>query len=165
MNEGIIREVLSYLCTDLGGDWFLTGGSLVWLKFDSTRGTEDMDFVQISHPALSEVMAKNELYKWLIQKDLGPEWVNDAVEPFVRAVPNWQNELVEIQSGKKGRIFRPNLTLFVLLKLNRASEIDLKDITTVAPKCAEGFDEKKFDSWASQKIKSIFAKHRKTLGL
>jgi len=165
MDEVIIKEVVAYLCNDLGGDWFLTGGSLVRLKFDDTRGTEDMDFVQISHFNLSEVSAKNELYKWLIKKGLGPEWINDAVEPFVRQVSDWKNELVEIESGLVGKVFRPNLTLFVYLKLNRASDIDLKDILIVAPQCHEGFDEKKFRTWVDQKILNRFEKHRRQIGI
>lgn len=43
MESKTLNEVLDYLGNELGGDWLLAGGSLVRLKFDATRGTEDMD--------------------------------------------------------------------------------------------------------------------------
>jgi len=152
------KEVLTYLCEELGGDWFLTGGTLVRLQFDASRGTDDIDFVQISHPALNPTQCKNQLYQWLIQNGLGPEWVNDAVEPFLRSVPDWQSETREMQSGSKGRIFRPTLTLFIYLKLKRGTEIDLEDIRSAIPHCPEGLDEKKFRKWADKNTIQKFEK-------
>jgi len=146
------EEIVDFLTNHLGGDWLLTGGSLVRLKFDVSRGTEDVDIVRMSHPDLSDEASREKLFSWLIDKGLGPEWVNTAVEPFVKEILNWKNEVVEIYSGSKGKVFRPNITLFVYLKLRRGTEIDLEDIKTVAPKCRESFDELKFRSWASTKV-------------
>ena len=152
-----IEEILTFLCEVLGGDWFLTGGALVRLNFDDTRGTEDLDLVRIRHPELSDDAAKNQLFRWLIDRDLGPEWVNSAVEPFVREVPAWENEVVLLREGGKGRVFRPNLTLFVYLKLRRASEIDLLDIEKATLKCPEKLDEQKLQGWGNAKVNSKFA--------
>jgi hypothetical protein len=160
-----LQEVLTYLKDELGGDWLLTGGSLVRLGFDSSRGTEDIDLVRIRHPEFSDEKSRNELFQWLLKRGLGPEWVNTAVEPFVREVPSWERELVRLQSGTRGQIFRPNLTLFVYLKLRRGSEIDLGDIRTVAPQCPEGFDEARFMSWADQKLQTRFRAQRSALGI
>ena len=165
MKTETIQEIINFLCQELGGDWFLTGGALVRLKFDSSRGTEDLDFVRINHPTLSDEAAKDIFFRWLMNKNLGPEWVNSAVEPFVKEVPNWQKETVLIEKGSKGRIFRPNQTLFIYLKLKRGSEIDFNDILIAKKKCSEKFDEKKFLSWADEKLKNKFLKFRDSLGL
>lgn len=148
MESKTIEEVLAFLCENLGGDWLLTGGALVRLNFDENRGTEDLDLVRIRHPELSDEAAKNQLFKWLIQRGLGPEWVNSAVEPFVREVEEWDREVVLLRDGPRGKIFRPCLTLFVYLKLRRGSEIDLADIQKAAENCVERFDEAKFLTWA-----------------
>jgi hypothetical protein len=165
MEAKTIQDILTYLTDDLGGDWLLTGGSLVRLNFDDTRGTEDVDLVRIRHPDLSDDGAKNQLFKWLIQHGLGPEWVNTAVEPFVREIANWEKETVILRSGKKGKIFRPNLTLFTYLKLRRGSEVDVLDLVKAVPKCPEGFEEKKFLKWSDPKMKIKFTEVRSKLGL
>ena len=160
-----VEEILNYLCNDLGGEWLLTGGSLVRLKFDAQRGTEDMDLVGITHPALSDTAARNELYRWLIGRGLGPEWVNTAVEPFVREVPQWESETVEIQRGPKGRIVRPTLTLFVFLKLRRGTDVDLEDIRKAVVHCPEKFDETKFLLWADARLQIKFRAFRSMLAI
>ena len=165
MDAKTLEEILSFLSDDLGGDWLLTGGSLVRLVFDASRGTEDVDLVRIAHPELSDEAAKNRLFRWLIDRGLGPEWVNSAVEPFVREVEGWKRELVLVRTGTKGQIFRPNLTLFVYLKLRRGSEVDLADIRSATPNCPEGFDEKKFRAWAEPSLTRKFEAARAKLGL
>lgn len=159
-----IAEVLTYLCDEVGGDWLLAGGSLVCLKFDADRGTEDIDIMRIRHSHLSDEAAKNELFKWLIANGLGPEWVNAAMEPFVKAANGWESEIVEIKTGKKGRIFRPTLTLFTFLKLRRGTEIDLRDIVSARKSCPEKFDETKLKSWSNEAVWNRFQKVRKQIG-
>ncbi|MDR3608289.1 MAG: hypothetical protein P4M08_13040 [Oligoflexia bacterium] len=165
LSSKALDEIIAYLCDEIGGDWLLAGGALVRLEFDAERGTEDVDLVRVSHPELSDEMAKHTLFKWLIARGSGPEWVNSAVEPFVREVPNWQNELVFVRAGRKGRILRPTLTLFAYLKLRRGTDIDLSDIRAAVAKCPEGFDERKFRLWADLKTLSRFEQHRAALGL
>ncbi len=165
METQAVEEILNYLCEELGGDWLLTGGSLVRLSFDASRSTEDVDLVRIRHGSLSDEAARNALFKWLIGRGLGPEWVNSAVEPFVREIPGWERELALLRAGSAGRIYRPNLTLFVYLKLRRGTEIDLGDIRKAVPKCAEGFDEARFLRWAAQPLRERYERVRSTLGL
>lgn len=159
------QEILKYLCNELGGDWLLTGGALVRLKFDGNRATEDIDLMKISHPTLSDEVTRNELFRWLMKHGLGPEWVNAAVEPFVREAKGWENELVLLEEGSRGRVFRPSLTLFVYLKLRRGTAIDIADLKVAAASCAEKFDESKFSHWADKKTKDRFIKNRVVLGI
>lgn len=87
------------------------------------------------------------------------------MEPFVKEVVNWEQNTVCIQTGKKGQIFRPNLTLFIYLKLRRASEIDLMDVSKAISACPEKFDEKKFLTWADQKLINRFLDLRNRFGI
>lgn len=164
LDSRVVDEILAYLCDDLGGDWLLTGGALVRLEFDAERGTEDVDLVRIRHRELSDEAARSLLFKKVMALGLGPEWVNTAVEPFVREVPDWEVQTVEIRDGKKGRVFRPNLTLFVYLKLRRCSEVDLQDIVKAAESCPEGFDLARFEAWADSGLRERLERNRTRLG-
>jgi hypothetical protein len=165
MESKTLDEILNYLCESIGGDWLLTGGSLVRLSFDASRGTEDVDLVRLRHPTLSDEAARNELFRWLIARGLGPEWVNTAVEPFVKEVAGWERELVLLRQGSVGALFRPNLTFFAYLKLRRGTSIDLEDVRKAVRKCPEGFDEAKFRGWASEELWARFQGERINLGI
>ncbi|MBC7691352.1 MAG: hypothetical protein H7222_06245 [Methylotenera sp.] len=130
-----ISALLEELCQKVGGDWLLTGGSLVQLEFNGQRATEDIDVVLVRHSQVSDVIAQDRLFKAAIGLGLSPENVNSAARFFVQQIQNWENHLIEIKSGPVGRVFRPDLTLFVALKLKRGTEIDLEDIRDAVQFC------------------------------
>jgi hypothetical protein len=166
VEAGQWAAISEHLCENLGGDWLLTGGTLVRLLFDAGRGTEDIDLARVAHPELSPERALTELYLFLRTLGLGPEIVNAAVEPFVHEVPDWRGELVTIRQGARGRIFRPTLTLFSYLKLRRGTPIDLEDIRAAVRYCgAAEFDAGKFARWADAELAGRFARVRLQLGL
>lgn len=47
METAKLTQMLDILCQEIGGDWLLTGGSLVRFDIDPARGTEDIDLVNI----------------------------------------------------------------------------------------------------------------------
>ncbi len=151
-----LTDVLTYLTETVGGDWLLTGGSLVRLEFDDTRSTEDIDLAHFVSAAAQSIPTKesalSQLYRWLIQQGSGPEWVNLAVEAFLNEVPNWRTHVVEMKRGSQGAVFRPTLTLFVYLKLRRGTPIDLDDIRAAAKKCPESFDLALLRSWGNARV-------------
>jgi hypothetical protein len=65
MEAKLLEQILTYLGEELGGEWLLTGGSLV----------------RIGHPSLSDEAARNALFRWLIDRGLGPEWVTRRSNP------------------------------------------------------------------------------------
>lgn len=158
-----VEEILSHICQEIGGDWLLAGGALVKIEFDSTRGTEDIDIMRLNHPTLSDEATRNLLFKWLIQRGSGPEWVNPALEPFVREADGWENQIILLREGKKGKVFRPTLTLFAFLKLRRGTDIDIRDILKAIPHCPEGFDLMTFKKWNHPTAQKNFKRVEKEL--
>jgi len=61
-SSGTLEGILNYLCNELAGDWVIAGGSRVLLKFDVSRGTEDLGF-----QAQSEAFASAEEFRCLNQ--------------------------------------------------------------------------------------------------
>ncbi len=161
-----ISGLLDEICQKVGGNWLLTGGSLIQLEVDSARATEDIDLVAINHSSLSEVAAQNELFKAAVRLGLSAENVISAASFFVQNIPNWKQNLIELRAGPAGKIFRPNLTLFILLKLGRASPVDLKDIALAVQKYGPAeFMMEVFKKNAEPKIVTLFEANRKNFGL
>ena len=62
----------------------------------------------------------------LAHKGLPVETINQAAGLFLRKIANWNKMLVPLIKGT-ATIYRPNVTLFLLLKMERLSESDLGD--------------------------------------
>jgi hypothetical protein len=79
---------------------------------------------------------------------IGPESLNLAVTPFLNDLAGWQNDCKLHLSGAVGNIYRPTLSLFIALKMKRASTIDLADIREALKKWpAQELDESKLSLW------------------
>lgn len=160
MEKAKADEILEKLCQEIGGDWLLLGGTLVQLYYDGARSTEDIDLVQMAHPSKSKEVAQDELFRFTMSRwGMGPEYVNLAVEFFVRDLSGWEAEIQVYRHGPKGRVFRPSLTLFCALKVRRGSELDLRDLKTAIDKeGADQVDWAKLQKWLPQeKLKAVRA--------
>ena len=148
-----VRRILDEICQKIGGDWLLVGGALVQLELQTDRSTEDVDLAFIRHEHKSVTAAQNELFQFSMKElQIGPESLNLSVTFFLDQIPNWKNECVLLQSGAIGNVFRPNLSLFIALKLNRASSIDLQDIRFALDKLPQAeLSETKLKLWLSDK--------------
>jgi hypothetical protein len=161
-----INELLDEICQNIGGKWLLTGGSLIQLEVDSMRATEDIDLIAIEHDSLSDVGAQQAMFKAAIGIGLSPENVNSAASFFVQQIADWKSHLVVLRSSPMGTIFRPDLTLFIVLKLARGTEIDLKDVgSAIQAFGANEFRAEAFEEMANHKSKALFEKNRKQWGL
>jgi hypothetical protein len=69
------------------------------------------------------------------------EAVNSAADYFVRRIPGFRAEIDVLHRGSRATIYRPSVTLFLLLKVGRLSEKDLLDCTDLlAHARASGLD-------------------------
>ena len=120
-----VDAVVTSLCESVGGEWLLVGGALVALWLEPRRVTEDIDVVSLRGSA------DDRLALMRLASDLGlpVEAVNSAADFFVRRIPGWDRELELLREGARGRVHRPNATLFLLLKIPRLSATDLDDCT------------------------------------
>ena len=124
MEKKLLEKFIHLLADQVEGKWILIGGSVLPLLEASFRHTQDIDIVG---PPLST--QKDTLTLMEIAQTLGLpiEAINQAASFFLYKIPNWEKELVLIHKSSKASIFRPSATLYILLKLNRLSEIDLED--------------------------------------
>jgi hypothetical protein len=116
------------LCGDrLEGEWLLVGGGAAAAWFAPARTTEDIALIglggtQAERFALMDLAAAAQL---------PIEAVNSAADFFVRRIADWREHLVALHRGARATIYRPDATLFLLLKIQRLSEIDLEDCTAL----------------------------------
>jgi hypothetical protein len=62
-----------------------------------------------------------------VAESLPLEVVNTTADHFVRRIADWRDQLELLHRGSRATIYRPNATLFLLLKAARLSENDLGD--------------------------------------
>lgn len=108
----------------LSGDWVIIGGTVLPLLGRDYRVTQDIDCVSCDDAPQSETLKLMEIAEEL---GLPVEAINQAGAYFLKKVPHFEKRLVEVATGKKGRILRPDLGLFLELKIARLSESDLQD--------------------------------------
>lgn len=104
---------------ELPGDWLLVGGSLLVAKGVSDRATVDIDLVGLSNPGQTETLRLMEIAS---EAGLPIETLNQAAGYFVLKIPELRDHLRLWFSGKQGKLFEPDLYLYVRLKVGRFSE-------------------------------------------
>ncbi len=122
LNYTQLDHVVQAIADRLDGDWLLIGGALAALWFDSERVTEDVDLMSLSDDA-----RRLELMRLASDLGLPVESVNSAADFFVRRIEGWADGLVPFRNGARGTIYRPDVNLFLVLKMQRLSEQDLSD--------------------------------------
>ena len=126
-----VEQLLALAVDRLDGDWLLIGGAAAAAWFRDDRVTEDVDLVGMSGTQAERFA----LMQLATDAGLPVEAVNSAADFFVRKVADWREQLVPLRVGR-ATIYRPNATLFLLLKLDRLSESDLDDCTRLLAHCA-----------------------------
>lgn len=118
-----IQSFLELAGERLEGEWLLVGGAAAAAWFAPGRTTEDIDLIGLGG-------TQDERYALMnlaVEAALPIEAVNSAAGFFVRRIVDWRDHIVVLHRGARATIFRPDATLFVLLKINRLSEVDLGD--------------------------------------
>lgn len=123
LDRGRIDAILDAAVDALEGDWLLVGGAVAAAWFLPGRVTEDVDLVSL-RGSQADRLALLALAERL---GLSPEAFNSAADFFVHRIPGWTTEMELLRQGRGARIHRPTVTLFILLKMGRLSEIDLED--------------------------------------
>ena len=117
-----IERLLESAAETLTGDWVLVGGAAAAVWFAPSRTTEDIDLIG-PHGTNADLLLLMEIAE---SHGLPVETINPAAGFYLRRVTGWDQELVLLRQGR-AHIYRPNATLFLLLKLGRLGEKDLDD--------------------------------------
>jgi hypothetical protein len=127
-----IEELLAAASEQLDGKWLLIGGAAAATWFSVTRTTEDVDLMGLAGTAAERLALMN------LATSLGlpVEAVNSAADFFVRKIDGWRDELVPLVTGPRATIYRPTATLYLLLKIERLSAVDLDDCIALLDHCA-----------------------------
>ncbi len=122
LDRARIERLLESAAEKLTGDWVLVGGAAAAVWFAPSRTTEDIDLIgpQGTNADLLLLMEIAESH------GLPVETINAAAGFYLRRVIGWNQELVLLRGGH-AKIYRPNATLFLLLKISRLGEKDLDD--------------------------------------
>lgn len=115
----------------LDGEWLLIGGAAAAAWFSPARTTEDLDLIGL----LGTQAERFALMELAASAAIPIEAVNSAADFFVRRIPDWRAQLVELHRGPRATIFRPTATLFLLLKIGRLTETDLLDCVGLLAHC------------------------------
>ena len=118
-----LDALVTRICEELDGEWLLIGGAIVALWLQARRTTEDVDIIGLAGTSRQRLA----LMSLAEAEGLPVEAVNSAADFFVERVDGWRSHLVVFREGKRGTVYRPDATLFLLLKIHRLDEQDLSD--------------------------------------
>lgn len=124
INSKLLKKFVQLAVERLSGDWIIIGGTVLPLVNIDVRLTLDIDVAKGKSESPDQTLQLME-----IAEDLGlpVEAINQAGSFFLRKIENWEDNLVLIKSSKSCRVFRPDSTLFLLMKIARFSENDFMD--------------------------------------
>jgi hypothetical protein len=120
-----LKTFLDRAANQLKGDWLIMGGTVLPLLGQPLRETMDIDIVRVSGKGENE----DTLQLMRLAESLGlpPETINQAGAFFLSKMKYSKKDLVLLKEGKRGRIYRPSATFFLVLKIGRMSQSDLAD--------------------------------------
>ena len=132
INSELLEKFIGLAGKRLSGDWIILGGTVLPLLGIDHRTTVDIDLARAEKSGDDQSL---ELMQ--IAEDIGlpPEAVNPAASFFLHKISDWRENLVLVSKGSKAKIYRPNGTLFLLLKISRLSESDLADCLEMLKYC------------------------------
>lgn len=124
----ILERFVSEAADRLEGEWVVIGGSALPLMGAAERPTADIDVAGPDDATLAQTIVLLEIAEEL---GLPVESINQAGSFFLRRIEGWRDHVVPVRKGPRTTILRPDTTLFVLLKLARFTETDLRDCVEV----------------------------------
>ncbi len=120
----ILTRFLRLAGDELTGDWVVIGGVVLPLLGIQLRVTNDIDIAGPRDAGNEQTLVLMEIARRL---GLPVETINQSGAYFLYRIKGWKKSLVPLHHGKSATIHRPDVTLFILLKLTRFSESDLTD--------------------------------------
>lgn len=160
VDKKLMLQFLKLAGERLKGDWTVIGGTVLPLLGLDDRVTVDIDIVGPRSAGQSETLQLMEIAETL---GLAVESINQAGAFFLRKIPDWKESLVLVHEGKGARLFRPNTTLFLELKVGRLDDVDLQDcLNTIrlSGKSVEAIDRQRIRRVLEREMKGAMPERR-----
>ncbi len=125
LDAKLLKKFLKLACDRLEGDWVLIGGTLLPILGMDLRVTTDIDLVALDQTASNEKTLA--VMKLADELGLPIETINQAGLYFLEKIKNYRSSLVILKQGKRSTIYRPDVNLYLLLKIPRMTESDFHD--------------------------------------
>lgn len=154
ISSRILKKFMTLAGDQLQGHWVIIGGAIMPLLDEKARVTIDIDIAGPASATQSDTLKIMAIAEGL---GLPVEAINQAGAFFLHKIKTWEEDLVLLHAGRTASFFRPNVTLFLLLKLQRFTETDAADCLTflkVAPKLGETVDIKRVSASITSQLKS-----------
>lgn len=159
LDSKLLEKFLKLAGDRLTGDWILIGGTVLPLLGMEIRVTTDIDLLPFgkkdSHSVILVLMRIAE------ELDLPIETVNQAGLYFLEKIPDYQKHLIVLRRGKNATIYRPDVNLFLRLKMERMTDSDLSDCLAFL-KYAKKMGEKIESKNLFQVLDRVLAHSKKT---
>jgi hypothetical protein len=151
MNKKIMKKFVEIASEKLTGEWVVIGGTVMAVLGIDYRVTVDINFVNLKNKNSNADSLK--LMGIAEQLGLPVESINQAGAYFLSKITDVQEHLVEIKKTKSCTIYRPDVYLFVKLKLGRFTQTDLEDCLVMIR-----HHEEEFQSAKKELLKLVKAK-------
>lgn len=152
INQGILKKFIKLAEKKLTGKWVIMGGAVLPLMGIEYRITNDIDIAGPKKSTQRDMLVLMEIAQTL---GLPIEAINQAGAFFLHKIENWEKHLIVVSKKEKVTFYRPNATLFLLLKISRLTESDLQDCFNMLK-----FEKDEIDKSRIQKeIKTVLKKN------
>ena len=143
MNSRTLKKFVEIASDRLIGEWVVIGGTVLPILGVDHRVTLDIDFIRIHEKeSNADSLILMEIAE---QMGLPIEAVNQAGAYFFSKVENAVDHLVILRKGSRCTIYRPDVWLYIALKLGRFTETDLEDCLVMIKHLDEEFQSQKAD--------------------
>lgn len=122
VTKELLERLIAEMARRLYGEWVIIGGAVLPLVGIEHRVTYDID---LAGPQDATQML--ELLEIAASLGLPIEAINQAAAFFLHRIEDWHEHLIPVCRTERFSLFRPDATLYVLMKLSRLSESDLED--------------------------------------
>ena len=120
----VLHKFLRKATSRLSGEWILIGGTVLPILGVFHRSTVDIDLIGKSNKEQKQIL---ELLKLSESLGLPVEMINQAGALFLDRIESLEEDLIPLRKTKKCTIYRPDLALYLELKLARLTESDQND--------------------------------------
>ena len=132
IDSATMKKFIEIAAHQLEGEWVVIGGTVLPLMNIDLRVTVDIDLVNLD--AKNSNLNSLKLMEIAESMGLPVETINQSGAYFLSKIEDAQEHLVLFKESKKCKIYRPDVYLFLKLKLTRLSQSDFEDCVAFVKK-------------------------------